>query len=106
MKDNDGKELQPKDHYRLCRIGVDLPNDIDDEWDIDVRKAAANPPLRLKKDFERAGREYSRKSSSVFRRRTVVRNIPRSKSSNYEDVWTRKKVGPKVVYKVNRKNPG
>ena len=105
LKDNDGKELQPKDHYRLCRIRVDLPNNLDHEWDVDVRKASANPPLRLKNDFERLAESTRKKSSSVFRRRTVVRSLPGRKSNNSQDIWSRKKVGPKVVYRVNRNSP-
>ena len=38
-------------HYDLCRISVDLPNTMDDEWQIDIKKSIARPPGRLKEQL-------------------------------------------------------
>ncbi len=39
--------------YKLARIQIDLPNNLDNLWQIDVKKSTASPPLvirhRLKK---------------------------------------------------------
>ena len=103
LTDDNGKHFEAKDQFRLCRIKVDLPNNVDHEWDLDVRKAQASPPLRLRRDFERLARSTREKSSQVYRRRTITRNLP---GENIQaDIWHRRKVGEKIVYKVNRESP-
>ena len=105
LTDSDGRHFEERDHYRLCRIRVDLPNDVDHEWEIDVRKALASPPLRLRRDFERLARSTREKSSQVYRRRTVARSRPKASTAQRADIWHSKKVGAKTVYKVNRSSP-
>ena len=41
-------DLKAEEHYKLARIKVDITNDMDHEWSIDVRKAVAIPPDRLR----------------------------------------------------------
>ena len=104
LNGRDGKEFPVKDHFGLGRIKVDLPNHIDHEWRIDVRKAAASPPLRLRRDFERIAKSTRDKSAEVYRRRTVTRTIP-GKKTHKMDIWNKRKVGGKSLYKVNRNSP-
>jgi hypothetical protein len=40
-----------QDLYRLARIRVDLPNTLDDHWQIDVTKSRAVPPPALRAEF-------------------------------------------------------
>ena len=105
LLDNKGKVFESKDGFRLCRISVDLPNNLDEEWDIDVRKDSATPPLRLQKEFVRITLSTITKSSEVYRRRTKSRNIISTRSTQFMDIWNRKKIGEKVLYKVNRNSP-
>lgn len=101
----DGKHLEARDHFRLCRIRVDLPNNIDHEWHLDVRKAQVSPPLRLRREFQRLALSTRQKSAQVYRKRTVARNLPGSSGSQNADIWHRKKVGAKLLYHVNRRSP-
>ena len=39
---------QKEEHAKLARIRIDLPNGLDAEWQIDVRKATARPPGPLR----------------------------------------------------------
>jgi len=102
--DSLGKPFEPKDGFRLCRISVELPNDIDEEWEINVRKDSATPPIRLKGDLIRITESTMQKSSNVYRRRTRSRGIA-GKSIQIMEVWNRKKIGDKIRYKINRKSP-
>lgn len=101
--DENGKHFEAKDQYRLCRIKVDIPNDLDHEWDLDVKKAQASPPLRLRREFERLARSTREKSSQVYRRRSIARKLPGESAK--ADIWHRRKIGEKIVYKVNRESP-
>ena len=105
LSGSDGKSFEAKDHFGLCRIRVDLPNDTDHEWSVDVRKASACPPMRLRREFERIAISARNKSSEVFRRRTVSRKIRSGSTIEKSDIWNRKKVGSKTIYRVNRKSP-
>ena len=78
---------------------------MDEEWDIDVRKDSATPPLRLQKEFVRITLSTITKSSEVYRRRTKSRSIISTRSTQFMDIWNRKKIGEKVLYKVNRNSP-
>ena len=40
-------DYKEEEHYKLCRIMVDISNKMDDEWEIDVKKAIAKPPQNL-----------------------------------------------------------
>ncbi len=104
LSGHDGKEFPAKDHFGLGRIRVDLPNNVDQEWRVDVRKASASPPLRLQRDFERIAKSTRDKSAEVYRRRTVSRSVP-GRTIQKMDIWNRRKVGGKTLYKVNRNSP-
>lgn len=104
LSGHDGKEFPAKDHFGLGRIRVDLPNNVDQEWRVDVKKASASPPLRLRRDFERIAKSTRDKSAEVYRRRTVSRSLP-SRTIHKMDIWNRRKVGGKTLYKVNRNSP-
>ena len=33
---------------KLARVRIDIPNGVDSDWDIDVRKARAHPPYAIR----------------------------------------------------------
>jgi len=33
-------------HYDLCRIQINLPNDVDEDWQIDIKKSIVRPPIK------------------------------------------------------------
>tara|TARA_B100001142_G_C14348065_1_gene660833 strand:+ start:240 stop:1745 length:1506 start_codon:yes stop_codon:yes gene_type:complete len=97
--------LKPMDHHRLCRIKVDITNDLDEEWRVDVKKATASPPLAYRGELMRIAVSTREKSTKRYRARTQVRPGTISRPTN-EPPWLRKKVGTKFLYKINRKHPG
>jgi len=38
-----------EEHYKLARIRIDIPNSQDMDWQIDVKKSTAKPPVAIKK---------------------------------------------------------
>jgi Histidine kinase-, DNA gyrase B-, and HSP90-like ATPase len=40
--------FRKEEHYKLARIQIDLPNNLDAEWQIDIKKSVARPPLGLR----------------------------------------------------------
>lgn len=37
--------FRKEEHYKLVRIQIDLPNKLDTDWQIDIKKSTARPPL-------------------------------------------------------------
>ncbi len=98
-----GLEFQKEEHYKLARILVDLPNSSDDEWDIDVRKSRARPPLRFRDDLLRIARATRRRAVEVYRHRG--KTMARSSRSVPTFVWLRRSRGGRIHYAVNRDHP-
>ena len=98
-----GLGFQKEEHYKLARIQVDLPNSFDHEWDIDVRKSHARPPLPLQGPLRRIARVTRGRAVEVYRHRgkTVSRGIV----GNPTLVWNKRVTGGKVSYAVNREHP-
>ena len=63
-------DFTPEEHFKLCRIMVDLPNEVDHDWSIDVRKATASPPSRVRNDLERIVKATRGKAVQIYRTRT------------------------------------
>lgn len=51
---------------RLARIRIDLPNTIDEDWRIDIRKAQARPPETLRPQLERIAGDVRSIARQVF----------------------------------------
>jgi histidine kinase/DNA gyrase B/HSP90-like ATPase len=51
---------------RLARIRIDLPNTIDEDWRIDIRKAQARPPEALRPSLARIADDVRRVAREVF----------------------------------------
>ena len=95
--------FQKEEHYKLARLQIDLPNSHDHEWDIDVRKSRARPPLRYKDDLRRIAQAARRRAVSVYRHRgkTIARGVRESPVF----VWQRHVRGNRVSYVVNLDHP-
>ena len=96
-------DFKAEEHYKLCRIRVDLPNSVDHEWGIDVRKASASPPSYVRNDLERIAKSTRNEACEIYRARTVVKKRKKPGTAKSE-VWSRSKKGDKVIYRINKEN--
>ena len=85
--------------YKLARIRIDLPNDMDHLWKIDIKKSTASPPPavkeRLKKIIEKITNSSKRVYSARGHRSAGVPNA----------VWQREASRGEIKYVANRKHP-
>ena len=98
-----GLNFQKEEHYKLARIQVDLTNASDHDWDIDVRKSRAQPPMRFRDDLLRIAMVARRRAIEVYRHRG--KTIARSSKAAPTFVWQRRTRGGKVSYVINREHP-
>lgn len=96
-------ELTPEEHFKLCRIRVDLPNNLDHEWGIDVRKAAASPPGHVRGHLLTIAKATRAKAVNVYRARTGP-TPSKGRGTDKHTVWLKVPRRGKIVYRINRKN--
>lgn len=98
-----GLGFQKEEHYKLARIAVDLPNSMDHEWEIDVRKSRARPPGILHDDLRRIARITRERATEVYRHRGKV--LARKTSENDIFVWNKEMKHGRVTFRINREQP-
>ena len=94
--------LKPEEHYKLGRIMVDLKNDMDTDWRLDVRKAVAIPPDRLRAQLEKVAKATREEAVKIYRARSV--RTGKHGQKNVQEIWTKRRKGDKIVYEINRDN--
>lgn len=90
-----------QEHYGLARIRVDIGNDADQDWHLDIKKSRARPPAivadRLtalaEKVREQARRVFAHRASHGKRARPV---------EEPERTWVSMKLGTRNAYRINR----
>ena len=95
--------LKLDEHYKLARMKIEISNDMDQDWSLDIKKAVAIPPHRLKKKLHRiatATRNLAKERYSVRTGRPRSSSIPRR--NNVHDIWIQKKIREKVTYNINQ----
>ena len=98
-------DLKSNPSYRLCRIKVDLTNEFDLAWKVDVRKKDVIPPPGYREELKRIAKSIMRRSSNRYVARTSSKTRLR-KNQTLEEVWQRKQIGEKIQYKINSNSPG
>ena len=85
---------------KLARVGIDIPNTLDAEWKIDVRKASAQPPppvrARLRRIIEKLG---------VASRRTYTTRGKKLTEESRMPVWVRIQDKNRISYEINDEHP-
>jgi len=98
-----GLGFRKEEHYKLARILLDLPNSLDHEWEIDVRKSKARPPLPLRDELRKIARIARDRAVTVYRHRG--KTIARSAQASPIFVWQRRVRSQRVSYVINRGHP-
>ena len=93
-----------EEHAKLARIRIDLPNTLDHDWHIDVKKSKASPPPTLREEIKRIASKARSEATNIYRHRGKI--IKRSSSSDDIVVmWKRIKRRGKYFYKLNLEYP-
>lgn len=95
--------MQDKEQYKLARIRIDIDNNLDKEWSIDVRKAIAVPPVSIQAEIKRIAKAAQKESSRIYRHRgkQILRNADKNKTF----LWHQKIKDGKIGYEINREHP-
>lgn len=93
--------LRPQDELtKLVRIQVDIPNDLDDLWALDVKKSSATPPKEVRDQLASIVNRTTERGERVYRARGR-----RARSKNIY-VWNRiTQADGSVRFEINREHP-
>jgi len=81
-----GLGLSRDDAHKLARIAIDVPTELDQEWQLDISKATVRPPGPMKGELLRIAKETRRRAKAVLRHRGG--QVRRDPAGRIEHVWT------------------
>lgn len=91
------------EHLKLARIRVDIGNDVDFEWKLDVRKSVARPPMALREQLRRIARATRDRAQEVYRHRG--RKIVAASPKDHSSIWEGKVMRGRMLFRINREHP-
>ncbi|MFI5303754.1 MAG: ATP-binding protein, partial [Nitrospiria bacterium] len=100
-----GSPWAKEEQYKLARISVDIPNSLDFDWSLDVKKSTARPPAILRGRLIWLAERVRSDARKVFTHRGQYGPRPINPSIVAEKTWDAKKRGDHIIYKINRKHP-
>jgi hypothetical protein len=84
---------------KLARVRIDIPNSLDAEWNVDIKKASARPPLPVRERLQSIINELGAPSRTVYTRRGARLYDSRL------PIWQRVQENNAIVYRLNADNP-
>lgn len=90
--------------YNLARIRIDIGTDVDDDWQIDIKKSHASLPAYVRDVLEPIVNICANKSQRVFNARGsyVKRN---DLSDDLSFVWEQVRINGRNYFRLNKKHP-
>lgn len=85
---------------QLARVKIDIGNESDSAWKIDVLKASASPPPVLRNHLRQIIEGLGGKSKQVYRKRGA-----KLMEENPFPLWQRAKIGSTISYSLNWDHP-
>ncbi|KHT63905.1 ATPase [Photobacterium gaetbulicola] len=98
-----GNSSNKDEAHQLARIKLDISNDADELWKIDIRKSRAQLPPGLRKFLARYAKETRERARKTFAFRGKVTN--RQGSVEIQRIWDRKESPKGTKYSLDRKHP-
>lgn len=95
------------EHYKNARILIDISNDLDHEWKIDIKKATASPSVIVRKDLIRLGKMTRKSAAKIYKfRGNEILLDDRITSFDFHSIWkASKNRDGSVNYYINKEHP-
>jgi hypothetical protein len=94
---------QSTEALKLVRIEIDIPNTMDSDWNIDLKKSTAKPPYVIRQELKKV-LDYV----NPVGKRVYTGRIPRKERTNLIHIWDyipRRDNTNKSILKINRNHP-
>ena len=95
-----------REYSKLARISINFPNANDFDWNLDIKKSTATPPIEIRKELTRIARIAVIKSAKIYNWRGQKTVSSDSYNQSFESLWKDEtnREGIKK-YKINKKHP-
>ncbi len=94
-----------RDYSKLARIAINFSNENDFNWNLDIKKSTAIPPIEIRRELTRIAKIAIMKSAKIYNWRGQ-KTFSEINKINHEPLWkdeiTREGI---KKYKINRKHP-
>lgn len=95
-----------KDYSKLARIAINISNENDFYWNLDIKKSTATPPIEIRRELARIAKIAIVKSAKIYNWRGQKNITMNSELNNVEPLWKDEKTRDGIKkYKINRKHP-
>jgi len=94
-----------EEHYKLARLSIDIPNSMDSEWSLDVKKSIAMPPQNIRYRLTKLAEDVRGHARSVFVHRGEYGPRSRGRSQELERPWKSTTRNGRTIYKISRQHP-
>jgi len=94
--------FRKEEHYKLVRIRIDLPNTLDTNWQIDIKKSKATPPPACRDQIEQYAKKIRTIGEDVFRHRGKI--LKHRAGQDFQPLWLDKTKGGKWSFIINREH--
>jgi hypothetical protein len=99
------RPFQKDEHTRLARLSIDISNNQDFDWSLDVKKSTARPPVRVRERLTDLAQNIRDKARQEFFHRGLVGANPRTDHQIPLDrPWISKVRAGRNVYGINREH--
>jgi len=92
--------MQQSEFSKLARIQVDIPNQLDSLWTLDIKKSTAMPPEAVKRNLESVIERMAERSKQTW----TFRGKRETRDSAIH-IWQRFKTQNGAYYAINRDHP-
>lgn len=92
-----------EDHYKLARIRIELPNELDQDWGIDVTKSRARPPMELRDELQKIGRNTREKAKRIYSHRGA--SLAAAADQDRVLMWKHLASHDRTFHRLNREHP-
>lgn len=95
--------LQRKEEsYKLVRIQINIPNNVDSDWQIDIKKSKAYPPDYCRQQLESYAKKACCQGFEVYKHRGKI--LKRRAGYDFQPLWNEKKKDNKWFFIINREH--
>lgn len=98
-----GRCWTKEEAQRLARIRIDIPNSADFEWNIDVRKSSARPPVSVRNRLIRLAEDTRERARRVFAHRGHAVRVPSEGSLVL--AWRAEHFAGGLRYRIDQDHP-
>lgn len=88
------------EHHKLARIAIDIPTSLDQQWQIDIRKASARAPHSLRSRLKSLATKIRGQAADVYRDRG--QKLQKLSGKPVTPVWVPKVTQERTRYVLNR----